>query len=266
MPPELVPAPLEAGFRFSSYGPPHNPGPAYWASVGQQMAGKFSSARPAAIWIVGIFDGQGVFLNFPCTTDDPYIHCIAADINEAALTLFDQQGFAVWLQVEPGAGSVDALIDITLNQYKHHPCVVGFGIDVEWYQSDGTPEGKPITDQEAVRWVKAVQSHNPGYLLFLKHWETEWMPPTVRDGIFFVDDSQQFEDFKHLQREFVEWGQAFAPAQVGFQYGYPADKSWWSGLADPPGDIGRYLVEHIPNTRGLFWVDFTVLEVFPPEP
>jgi len=91
------------------------------------------------------------------------------------------------------------------------------------------------------------------------------MPPTERDGIFFVDDSQQFESFDHMVNEFAEWGEAFAPAPVGFQYGYPADKIWWQNLQDPPKDIGQALLDKVSNTQGLFWVDFTVLDVFPPE-
>jgi len=48
---------LGAGFRYSSYGPAYNPGPEYWASVGEQMAEKFPEAKPSTIWIVGILDG-----------------------------------------------------------------------------------------------------------------------------------------------------------------------------------------------------------------
>jgi hypothetical protein len=255
----------EAGFRYSSYGPSYNPGPEYWVSVGEQMAAKFPDAKPATIWIVGILDGEGTYLSFGCDTDDPNIRCGYVDINEQVLTLFDEKGFDVWLQVEPGNADVDKLIDIVLNQFKHHPSVVGFGVDVEWYKSTTGPEGQPVTDEEAKRWVTAVRKHNPEYQLFLKHWEKEWMPPTERDGIFFVDDSQQFESFDQMVNEFAEWGEAFAPAPVGFQYGYPADKIWWQNLQDPPKDIGQALLDKVPNTRGLFWVDFTVLEVFPPE-
>jgi hypothetical protein len=61
------------------------------------------------------------------------------------------------------------------------------------------------------------------------------------------------------------WGDAFAPAQVGFQYGYTADQEWWGELDDPPGDIGRAILARVPNAAGLYWVDFTVLGVFPPE-
>lgn len=264
-PTEIPEASLGAGFRYSSYGPAYNPGPEYWASVGEQMAAKFPDAKPAAIWIVGILDGEGTYLSFDCEPQDPHIRCSYVDINEATLTLFDKKGFDVWLQVEPGNASVDELIGIVLDQYKHHPSVVGFGIDVEWYRSTNGPEGQPITDEEAKRWVAAVRKHDPEYKLFLKHWEKDWMPPTERAGIFFVDDSQQFESLERMAAEFSDWGKHFAPAPVGFQYGYPADKVWWQRLSDPPKDIGQALLENAPNTQGLFWVDFTALDLFPPK-
>lgn len=256
---------LGAGFRYSSYGPAYNPGSEYWVSVGEQMAAKFPNSKPSTIWIVGILDGEGTYLSFGCETDDPNIRCGYVDTNEQVLTLFDEKGFDVWLQVEPGNASVDELIDIVLDQYKHHPSVVGFGVDVEWYKSTSGPEGQPVTDEEAKHWVAAVSKHNPDYQLFLKHWDIKWMPPNERDGIFFVDDSQQFESFDQMVNEFVEWGQAFAPSPVGFQYGYPADKTWWQNMGDPSKDIGQALLDNIPNTKGLFWVDFTVLDVFPPK-
>ena len=59
-------------------------------------------------------------------------------------------------------------------------------------------------------------------------------------------------------------GETFAPAQVGFQYGYFADRAWWIELDDPPADICRRLPEAVPNTAGLYWVDFTVREIFEP--
>ena len=65
--------------------------------------------------------------------------------------------------------------------------------------------------------------------------------------------------------EFGAWGQAFNPAPVGFQYGYQSDKGWWSDLADPPSDIGNALLQAIPNTRDLVWVDFTAYDIWPPE-
>jgi hypothetical protein len=256
---------LQAGFRYSSYGPSYNPGPEYWPYAGEQMAAKFTEATPSALWIVGILDGQGTYLNFNCETDDPNIRCGYADMNDAVFDLFDEKGFEVWLQVEPGNASMDELIGIVLNQYKDHPSVVGFGLDVEWYKSTNGPEGQPITDEEAKRWVESIRKIDPSYRLFLKHWDAEWMPPTYRDGIVFINDSQQFESLDQLMDDFTTWGETFAPAPVGYQYGYPADKKWWQELQDPPKDIGEAILEQIPNTTGLFWVDFTLLDMFPPK-
>lgn len=264
--PASVPSGLGAGFRFSTYGPSSNPGPAYWASVGEQMAARFPNAHPEAIWIVGNFTGEGTFLSFPADTKDPLITKTYVDMNEAALNLFDERGVRVWLQVEPGNADVVTLIHLTLSQYSHHPCVLGFGVDVEWYKTGKGPEGTPIDDATAAAWVEAVQSHNPAYRLFLKHWDYDWLPPTQRDGIVFVNDSQQFESLEHMIAEFTRWGEHFAPAPVAFQYGYPSDRGWWRLLQDPPGEIGRAILENVPNTTALFWVDFTVLEVFPPSP
>jgi hypothetical protein len=256
---------LQAGFRYSSYGPSYNPGPEYWPYAGEQMAAKFPGSQPATLWIVSIVDGEGTYLNTSCATDDPHIRCGYVDMNDDILDVFDEKGYAVWLQVEPGNASVDELIDIVLNHYKDHPSVVGFGIDVEWYKSTGGPEGQPITDEEAKRWVNAIRAHDPDYQLFLKHWDENWMPPTVRDGIMFVNDSQQFESFDQLVDEFTVWGEKFAPSPVGYQFGYPADRRWWQKLQDPPREIGQAILDNAPNTQGLFWVDFTILDVFPPQ-
>jgi hypothetical protein len=257
---------LGAGFRFSTYGPTSDPGPAYWASVGERMAAKFPGATPQAIWIVGNSTEAGPQLTFPGSHKNFNIHFSPIDKNEEALTLFDQRGVQVWLQVEPSDVPPEELIDVVLTRYGHHPSVIGVGVDVEWFQSDSTPEGRAVTDEEAARWVAAARSHNPDYRVFLKHWKADKMPPTYRDGLVFIDDSQQLVSLDQLVDEFAVWGKTFAPAAVGFQYGYAADKSWWGTLSDPAGEIGRTLLDRIPNTTGLYWVDFTVLDVFPPTP
>ena len=261
-PPE--PRPVGAGFRYSAYGPKFNPGPEYWALVGFDMARRFENAHPETIWIVSRLQGQGTLLNFPATAKDNLITGSLVDENEETLDLFDRLGVKVWLQIEPGYASVDELIDIILERYKHHPSVIGFGLDVEWYRSNNPDEGEPVSDEVARRWVSAVRKHNPNYRLFLKHFALDKMPPRERDGLVFVDDSQIFPSFDAMVAEFETWGRTFAPAPVGFQYGYPSDRPWWSRLADPPGDIGRAIRSRVPNTEGLYWVDFTVLDVFPP--
>jgi hypothetical protein len=255
---------LGAGFRFSTYGPDYDPGPPYWVSVGEQMASRFANASPQGIWIVGNQSGRGTILTFPGSSDEPGIRFAAEDMNEEALTRFDASGVKVWLQVEPGAAPIAELIHIVLDQYGHHPCVLGVGIDVEWYLMREYREGKPVTDEEAAAWVTTARAHDARYRVFLKHWLIEKMPPTVRDGLLFVDDSQDFNSLDAMLDEFAAWGMAFAPAPVAFQFGYESDQPWWQALDDPPGDIGRQILDSVPNTEGLFWVDFTVLDVFPP--
>lgn len=262
--PSLAQLELGAGFRYSTYGVGNDPGPEYWLSVGTRMASRFPGSQPQTIWIVSTFAGVGTVLSFPGDSDDPTIHFSMDDNNEAALTLFDHEGVGVWLQVEPGDAPMEDLIDIVLDRYGQHPSVIGVGVDVEWFHSSGTPEGEPVTDAEARAWVQAVRAHNPGYRLFLKHWEIDWMPPTEREGIVFVNDEQGHDSLEAMIASFAAWGEAFAPAQVGYQYGYSSDGPWWRELEDPPREIGAAILERIPNTAGLYWVDFTVLEVFEP--
>lgn len=255
---------LGAGFRWSVYGPKFDPGAQYWARVGKEMAARFPGAHPEAIWIVSRIKGQGTILNFPSPALDPLIATSEEDGNEASLSLFDHLGFRVWLQVEPGNAPVDKLIHLMLSRYSAHPCVIGVGVDVEWYHSTDKPEGQRVSDADAIAWLAAARSHGDKYRLFLKHWEIGKMPPTVREGILFVDDSQIFPSLNAMVTEFIQWGKAFSPAPVAFQYGYPSDEPWWGGLSDPPKAIGKKILAVVPNTEGLFWVDFTVLDVFPP--
>lgn len=255
---------LGAGFRFSTYGPDYDPGPSYWADVGQQMAARFEGAVPEAVWIVGRLHGEGTLLSFPVDSGDPLIKSSEEDGNTALFELFDRIGGRVWLQVEPGNAPVETLIHLMLKRYGHHPSVIGVGVDVEWYRSTKIPEGQSVSDAEARAWLAAARSHDPDYRLFLKHWEIGKMPPTERDGLLFIDDSQQLPSLEAMVEEFAAWGRAFAPAPVGFQYGYESDRHWWRQLDDPPAEIGRRFLEAAPNTQGLYWVDFTVLELFPP--
>jgi len=259
-----TPSTLGAGFRYSSYGPAYNPGVEYWVHVGQEMANRFPGSTPEVIWIVSVLEGRGTRLTFPGNNEDSYITFSNVDENQAALTLFDQLGFRVWLQVEPGDAPVEKLFDLILERYANHPCVVGVGVDVEWHHSFLKPEGSSVSDEEAASWLKAAQAHGEQYRLFLKHWETDMLPPSIREGLLFVDDSQMFDSLDKMVAEFTEWGKYFSPAPVAFQFGYPADRNWWGKFADPPKSIGEAILKAVSNTSGLFWVDFTALDVFPP--
>ena len=38
---------------------------------------------------------------------------------------------------------------------------------------------------------------------------------------------------------------------------------WWKELPDPAKDIGNTLIGTIPNLYGLYWVDFSIIKIFP---
>jgi len=68
-----------------------------------------------------------------------------------------------------------------------------------------------------------------------------------------------------MVKDFKNWGEEFTHSTVGFQFGYKADKPWWRELSNPPREIGQALVKNIPNTTDLFWVDFTMDQIWPRE-
>jgi len=258
-----------AGFRASrilqSYPNNQFPNAKYWERAGNFIASKFSDAEKTGIWIVSLYIDNGeTQVNFP-SPGGYYsnISFLSYDQNESYLKHFDTTGVKIWLQVEPGGASVDTLIHIVLNRYKNHSCVVGFGVDVEWYNAHLYSGGGKITDAVAKRWENKVKSINPNYSLFLKHYSPTWMPPAYRGNILFVDDSQDFGSMSYFLSEFKSWGNKFKPNKVAFQFGYPKDKVWWSVYSDPVKKLGDTLFKSVSNCAGVFWVDFTINQVYP---
>ncbi|HUU06710.1 MAG TPA: hypothetical protein VMZ49_12630 [Patescibacteria group bacterium] len=271
------PTGLRAGLRSSPYGPKNGfPNPAYWQSSARSMASRFTGAIPALVWIVGTMESDEAIepedrftgrckLSFPSPGGEfPDIVFSDADANEAYLEQFDRNGYQVWLQVEPANADVETLIKLVLDRYGKHSCVIGFGIDVEWHRwSRQNNEGTEVSDIQARAWSERVRKYDPGYRLFLKHWLDSKMPASYRQGLAFISDSQEFTSLEQMLADFEAWGKAFAPVPVGFQFGYPFDGAWWRQLADPPAAIGRAILARIPNTSELYWVDFTMQEIWP---
>lgn len=264
---DAAPPTRVAGMRVSSIPFSPFPQPPFFIDTANCMTTKVSGdAAPALIWIVSLYWSNGnIGLNFPNPTGQaqPHMNFSATDKNEAHLTAFDAAGVNVWLQVEPGDADMEDLIDIVLGKYGHHPCVIGFGVDVEWFNPTVDPSGRAVTDVEAQTWNNRVKAHDPDYRLFLKHYAQSRMPPTLRGDLLFVDDSQGFASLNSMVNEFRSWGTRYAPAQVGFQYGYPNDRPWWSTYADPAGVLTAALDNAIPNADAFFWVDFTIQEITP---
>jgi hypothetical protein len=257
---------LFAGVRSSSYGIEPFPEPPEWQNAMRTMSGYFEGSTPCAIWIVGEFRRpKDCQLYFPGDEKQyPYIQFDTLDKHERYLSFFDKAGIKVFLQVEPAQADMITLIDLVLERYKHHECVIGFGVDVEWYREFENPEwGVKVDDASAKQWEARVKSHNPQYRLFLKHWDRSWMPEKYRGDIIFVDDSQIFKDFNFMVEEFVNhWANYFKPNTVFYQIGYRSDRAWWKKLNNPPKTIGDAIRKRIEQDCGIFWVDFTLREVF----
>ena len=273
---QVVPAPapppsprvVYAGVRSSRYGLKPFPGPAGWEKAIGAMTDYFPGSTPCGIWIVGTMSRtpRATRLEFPSDGRSyPHVEFEPADKHEPYLAYFDKAGIKVFLQVEPANADMATLIDLVLGRYKRHPCVIGFGVDVEWNKTADYPKtGLAVDDATARAWEEKVKSHGPAYRLFLKHWNEKWMPPVYRGDIVFVDDSQIFPDMEAMIKEFSErWAPAFYPNLVVFQVGYRSDRPWWSKLPDPPKTIGEAIRKRVRQDIGLVWVDFSLRDVLP---
>jgi len=256
-----------AGARSSHYGIHPFPEAPHWKGCVESIKSRFSKATGCLIWILGTRDDERTCrLEFPGNGNSfENIVFSPDDIHEAYLSSFDEAGIKVFLQVEPMHADVPTLIDLVLSRYRHHPCVVGFGIDVEWYrEADKKGWGVQVDDASAAIWENRVKTHQSSLRLFLKHWDRGWMPPTYRGEIIFFSDSQQFKNLGEIVTEFTQyWAAFFYPNPVYFQIGYPADRFWWRKLADPVGEIGTAIASGLKQECGIFWVDFTLREICP---
>jgi hypothetical protein len=231
------------------------------------MQQKFEGSLPTGIWIVGVMRGkESMYLEFPSDGKNVKNVIFAEeDKHEPYFDYFDENGIKVFLQVEPANADMIELIDLVLGRYKHHPCVMGFGVDVEWYRvSDNPGTGMKISDELAEQWEKRVKMHNPDYKIFLKHWDYNWMPPKYKGDIVFVDDSQELPSLDAMVDEFNVWADRFFPNPVVFQIGYRSDKKWWEKFNDPPKYLGEKIAEKTEGQQvGIIWVDFTLKDVIP---
>ena len=257
------------GFRFSEGGVKSKrnygkiPDGDSWVEFVEKMKRNFNEdAKPTVIVIVSqnSDDVVNVF-GFPAPkgySETKYINYDSSDKFEKILTKFDEVGFNVWLQVEPGDNDIVELAKIVFKQYGHHTCVKGFGIDLEWWYRGDDGEGSKLSDDYAKKIVDYVRSINPDYTVFAKHWDTKFMPPTYRKGMIFVDDSQEFDSLSSVKSEFKEWAQKFKDNPVIFQIGYEADEHLW---LKNPVDFAKAIIDEVTKYNkhvGIMWVDFTM--------
>ena len=259
-----------AGLRSSPYGFLQDgtnksfPAIRNFNTYASKMADNYPGSQGTFIWIVGVVQEEtwSCCLNFPLDNEIDKIIGSVEDENEDLLNMADEKGYAVWLQVESGNADIFELEWLILNRYKNHPSVKGFGVDVEWYKPEGTKGyGTEITDDVAEKLNKIAKMVNPSYTVFLKHWDTHWMPPEYRSDLIFVTDSQGFRSIDSYKSAMKRWASSFSNNPVFLQIGYESDEEKvWGSLENPTKDLGTYISQDFINKNpiGIIWVDFTL--------
>ena len=257
-----------SGVRFSSYGMRRSYGemPSVEKAAGfaSKMQSYYEGTAGTYLLIVGTMSGDDTcHLDFPVSKDYKYIEGSKSDRYEEYLDKFDQLGYSVWLQVEPGYADLVTLAKLVLDRYGHHPCVKGFGIDVEWHRPiEGSDAGTRLSDADARKVLSTIREYNKSYTLFVKHWMSSYLPSKM-EGLIYVNDSQQFGSLDEVRADFSTWAAKYAPQPVMFQIGYNADKWLWSEYENPARDFGTFIAEGCKsgNDIGIIWVDFTLKDV-----
>jgi hypothetical protein len=267
------------GLKGGGYNNRKFPTPDEAATVMKNIAKKFDQAIPSAVWIVGGIHNKDCHLEFEqMQTSDPHIKFSNPQHSphEEYLTKFDEIGAKVYLQVEAGRADMKELIRLVLDKYSHHPSVAGFGIDVEWYPSDGETNGSGEKvdvklDTNYLKELEAlVKCYEPCYKIFVKHYDAEYLGKEPVGDVVYINDSYGFKKgMNDFVKEFSDWANQFYPNEVGFQIGYEGldnnikeDYAWWSKLDDPILEMTQAVMNKMKyknmQTVNVYWVDFTI--------
>ncbi|MFQ5439867.1 MAG: hypothetical protein ACE5DL_00230 [Nitrosopumilaceae archaeon] len=266
-----------AGWRSSEYSKEYQFGQdqentSYWIKMAQETSSRFPGSNPGGVLVIGEINGTSghatsTFLPFPKPAGSyPNVNFGITDKIEPLLDAYDSAGLKVYLQVESADADIPMLMNLIMTKYKHHPSVIGFGVDAEWYHEAHFPGwGRPLTDSEVNAWAVQVKTFDPDYSLLVKHWDWSHLSDARPDNVLFLTDSEEIGSLSDATKEYIAWIDHFEDSTVGFQIGYPSDKSWWSSMSDPASSIMNPVIAARPDADigAVFWVDFSVLEVFP---
>ncbi len=260
-----------AGLRSSPYGfEQDNTGKSFpsvsnFDTYASKMAANYPGSKGAFVWIVGVVEETTWNCNLNLPLKNIKLDKVSGekkDKNVDFLQMASQKGYDVWLQVESGDADICEMAWLILNRYKNYPCVKGFGVDVEWYKPEGTNGyGTKITDETAEKLNKIAKMVNPNYTVFLKHWDSRWMPESYRSDLIFVTDSQGLRSLDNYKKAMERWASNFSKNPVFLQIGYDRDEEKvWGALENPTKDLGTYISQDFINSNpiGIIWVDFTL--------
>jgi hypothetical protein len=215
-----------------------------------------------------------------------YVYNSKSDLTDSKIRDFlSDTTHDVFIQIEPGnfdtSSSADKVEDVArlLRMMGHrlgvsvYPSIKGMGVDVEWYENvdpNGSTNSK-VTQAAANKWESAVKGFNANLRLFLKHYDTDYLPTGANHSIIYVNDSQGFNNQAAQIEDFQNWIDSYADRDFGFQIGYdtvgqpdlPRDRLWWDNYSDPLQAVPNALINGLSGLGGnrkisFIWVDFTL--------
>lgn len=261
---EQPPSDKLAGLAIHPAGHQQEYTPDYWANGTQWISNKVPSSSPVVVWVLGVaWEGDICHLSFPNPGGSySYIEFSSTDEGENYLNAFDSIGAKVWLNIEPQKANVSDLINLVLNQYKHHPSIHGVAVDTEWLGGSDNPGGRQVTESECNTWLNLVKSYNTNYKLMFWHWEKEKMPPIHPIDVVFAYDPQGFSDYDQMKYYYQDWGSYFSSGEVSYIIGFDSDKGVWEQLPDPASEIANFLFDNVPNCKEVYWASWSFPEIY----
>jgi hypothetical protein len=260
--------------------------------VAQSEAAKYPGSKPGGIYVLGGIGTSETNMPFAKPPGSANIaNCVFDTSGDWGpdptpfLNAYDAAGMDVILQVEPGLADISKLATMILNNFKSHPCVKGFGVDVEWWNSTGNSNDSPIPASVVNSLVAAIHAVNPAYKVVIKHYDSSVLPAGI-SGVTYLTDSCGFSNFNDAVSEYVSWAKKFSgpSTDIGYQMLYvginsngrecnsgqacdcaPNDRLWWGILTNPEVQLINAVYAGVPvaNIYSAYIVDFSLLYTYP---
>jgi predicted nuclease of predicted toxin-antitoxin system len=239
-------------------------GPAEKIDYSAGVWNNFNFSRPAEDWAsaAAFFGGDRglvdlvvcqenldgfTYLAFPYPSKGYLLSGSLTDEVEPYLEEFDRQGIKVILSVQPGKVDVARIIEILLNRYGHHECIIGINVDLEWKK---TGRENHVSDEERDVWMNAIKRQNQDLKLFLTYFLDHTHFPEDDTDLVILFDGEHASQSELLKR-YEDLAMHYE--SVGIYTGYLS--------SHPQSASDQRILAAAPNTRYIIHTQ----DVFPDE-
>ena len=183
---------------------------------------------------------------------------------EALLTALDALNASVVLEVQPGLAPLPTLAAEVLQHYQGHKSVAGIGINLLYYGTNNNDLGSvALSDADAQAIVQAVRGTGSSATVYLRHYSSDFMPPSARSGLGFVLDAAGFADVADMSSDYSGWASKFAPSPVQFVIGAQKDQGWACALAGGAQQLIGAAQGAGSNVNNVTWSSGTITALYP---